>query len=68
MALLGADIIGGCCGTTPDYIREVAKTVDLTPTVKSDETFANNENEKPVIKKSFSEMPTVQLKIKNLLR
>ena len=53
MALLGADIIGGCCGTTPDYIREVAKTVDLTPTVKSDETSANNENEKPVIKKSF---------------
>lgn len=53
MALLGADIIGGCCGTTPDYIREVAKTIDLTPTVKSDETSANNENEKPVIKKSF---------------
>lgn len=68
MALLGADIIGGCCGTTPDYIREVAKTVDLTPTVKSDKTSANNENEKPVIKIAFSEMPTVQLKIKSLLR
>lgn len=29
MALLGADIIGGCCGTTPDYIREVAKPLTL---------------------------------------
>ena len=28
----GVRIVGGCCGTTPDYIREtVAKTRDLTP-------------------------------------
>ena len=28
----GVRICGGCCGTTPDYIREtVAKTKDLTP-------------------------------------
>ncbi|MBO5150530.1 MAG: homocysteine S-methyltransferase family protein, partial [Anaerotignum sp.] len=28
----GVRIVGGCCGTTPDYIREtVAKTKDLTP-------------------------------------
>lgn len=67
MALLGADIIGGCCGTTPDYIREVAKTVDLTPTVKSDETFANNENEKPVIKKSFFRNADGTIKDKKLI-
>jgi 5-methyltetrahydrofolate--homocysteine methyltransferase len=23
----GANIIGGCCGTTPDHIREIAKIV-----------------------------------------
>ena len=23
----GADMIGGCCGTTPDFIRELAKAV-----------------------------------------
>lgn len=67
IALLGADIIGGCCGTTPDYIREVAKTVDLTPTVKSDETSANNENEKPVIKKSFFRNSDGTIKDKKLI-
>lgn len=67
MALLGADIIGGCCGTTPDYIREVAKTVDLTPTVKSDETSANNENEKPIIKKSFFRNTDGTIKDKKLI-
>lgn len=67
MALLGADIIGGCCGTTPDYIKEVAKTVDLTPTVKSDETSANNENEKPVIKKSFFRNADGTIKDKKLI-
>lgn len=67
MALLGADIIGGCCGTTPDYIREVAKTIDLTPTVKSDETSANNENEKPVIKKSFFRNADGTIKDKKLI-
>nr|WP_294666116.1 bifunctional homocysteine S-methyltransferase/methylenetetrahydrofolate reductase [uncultured Ruminococcus sp.] len=67
MALLGADIIGGCCGTTPDYIREVAKTVDLTPTVKSDETSANNENEKPIIKKSFFRNADGTIKDKKLI-
>lgn len=67
MALLGADIIGGCCGTTPDYIREVAKTIDITPTVKSDETSANNENEKPVIKKSFFRNADGTIKDKKLI-
>lgn len=67
MALLGADIIGGCCGTTPDYIREVAKTVDLTPTVKSDETSANKENEKSVIKKSFFRNADGTIKDKKLI-
>lgn len=67
MALLGADIIGGCCGTTPDYIREVAKTIDLTPTVKSDETSANNENKKPVIKKSFFRNADGTIKDKKLI-
>lgn len=67
MALLGADIIGGCCGTTPDYIREVAKTIDLTPTVKSDETSAHNENEKPVIKKSFFRNADGTIKDKKLI-
>ena len=67
MALLGADIIGGCCGTTPEYIKDLAETVDLTPTVKSDETSANNENEKPVIKKSFFRNADGTIKDKKLI-
>lgn len=27
----GASIIGGCCGTTPDYIRETARLLQLLP-------------------------------------
>lgn len=67
MALIGADIVGGCCGTTPEYIKDLAKTVDLTPTVKSDETSANNENEKPVIKKSFFRNADGTIKDKKLI-
>ncbi len=26
----GADIIGGCCGTTPDYIRKISEKVDCS--------------------------------------
>ncbi|BCJ93707.1 bifunctional homocysteine S-methyltransferase/5,10-methylenetetrahydrofolate reductase [Anaerocolumna cellulosilytica] len=26
---LGVDIIGGCCGTTPDYIKKIADNIDL---------------------------------------
>lgn len=29
MVSLGADLIGGCCGTTPDFIRAVSQTLSL---------------------------------------
>lgn len=29
LADVGATILGGCCGTTPEYIREVAKVMEL---------------------------------------
>lgn len=28
---LGADIVGGCCGTTPEFIRELVKILKKTP-------------------------------------
>ncbi len=28
---LGADIVGGCCGTTPEFIRELVKILQKTP-------------------------------------
>lgn len=30
MTALGVDMAGGCCGTTPEYIRELAKKLDVT--------------------------------------
>jgi methionine synthase / methylenetetrahydrofolate reductase(NADPH) len=29
IAELGIDIIGGCCGTTPEYISDLTKTIDI---------------------------------------
>ncbi len=29
IAELGIDIIGGCCGTTPEYIADLTKTIDI---------------------------------------
>lgn len=34
LAQTGANIIGGCCGTTPQTIREMAKFLKSTPTVR----------------------------------
>ena len=38
MTALGVDIAGGCCGTTPEYIAELAGKLDLTqyPQAKKD--------------------------------
>lgn len=35
IADLGIDILGGCCGTTPEYIRNLTKKIDLAPVKKS---------------------------------
>ncbi len=67
MALLGADIVGGCCGTTPEYIKELSETVDLTPTVKSGEITANDESENATVKKSFFRNADGTLKDKKLI-
>ena len=32
MLALGVNIIGGCCGTTPEYIRELHKLIQIHPT------------------------------------
>ncbi len=45
IALLGASVLGGCCGTTPEYIKKtVEKTKDLpfVPAVKKDYTLVSS--------------------------
>lgn len=34
----GADIIGGCCGTTPEHIRRICETIDFTVNKKNRKT------------------------------
>ena len=59
----GADIVGGCCGTTPEYIRKMreklslaqpTKTITVTATmtdkpVQTDRSFFAGKNEKKLI-------------------
>jgi homocysteine S-methyltransferase len=54
---LGASAVGGCCGTTPDHIREVALTIKpLTRTrvrtVISPQTVAEQKPQTPLAEKS----------------
>jgi methionine synthase I (cobalamin-dependent)/5,10-methylenetetrahydrofolate reductase len=35
IAELGVDILGGCCGTTPEYIADLTKTIDVKEHVSS---------------------------------
>lgn len=45
IALIGANVLGGCCGTTPEYIKlMVEKTDDLpfAPATKKDYTFVSS--------------------------
>lgn len=32
MALMGADMVGGCCGTTPEYIKRIKEKLEVAPT------------------------------------
>lgn len=35
IANLGIDILGGCCGTTPAYVKKLVEKIDLKPVKKS---------------------------------
>lgn len=35
IAELGIDILGGCCGTTPEYIEKLSKRISLKPILKA---------------------------------
>ena len=53
MVRLGVDMAGGCCGTTPEYIGELAQTLDFTqyPQVKKD--AATEKKQAPKVDRSF---------------
>ena len=39
----GADIVGGCCGTTPEYIRKIREKISFTQPVKTTEETASGQ-------------------------
>lgn len=41
IADLGIDILGGCCGTTPEYIQKLSEKIDLKPVPKSSFSACN---------------------------
>ena len=49
IAAEGVDIVGGCCGTTPEYIRKMREQISLVPTEKVMSTI-RIKAEKPVKK------------------
>lgn len=76
IASLGATVLGGCCGTTPEYIEKMIKRVNSVPfsyperkkeTVVSSYTHAVTFGDKPVL---IGERinPTGKKKIKEALR
>lgn len=43
----GADMIGGCCGTTPEYIRKMKECISLAPSckVRGKESYSQSKQE-----------------------
>lgn len=48
----GADIVGGCCGTTPEYIRKIREKISLTQPDKA--SFVDTADKEKVSKKDGS--------------
>lgn len=45
LADMGADFIGGCCGTSPEYIKKLAQKVNLKKSVSAPSLFGEKEGE-----------------------
>lgn len=53
MVSIGVDMAGGCCGTTPEYIRELAKKLDLTGYPQEKKNAEPEKKQEPVEDHSF---------------
>lgn len=58
IAEFGIDIIGGCCGTTPDYIRRMVKEISLSgePRKPLQGLQPQEESRKPEVRNEFYEL------------
>lgn len=67
MAEKGMDIVGGCCGTNPDYIQKLSAILDIAQNPKKTSTAQNKSPEKQMIKHGFFCNPDGSLKKKKLI-
>ena len=67
LAGLGADIIGGCCGTNPSCIQAMTDTIDITPRDHSTVQSASEEEAMPIKKHGFIYHETGELKSHKLI-
>ena len=51
IAELGIDILGGCCGTTPEYIEELSKSISTAPILKAASVEVSRQAETDVTRK-----------------
>ena len=49
----GADIIGGCCGTTPDYIDRIASKADFTQNIQGEGCDWETDNSVQAVNTAF---------------
>ncbi len=60
---LGVKIIGGCCGTTPEYIRKINQKINNTSNIKVN-TIEKNNIIKPTVKENIINIETNNFKNK----
>ena len=53
LAACGIDIIGGCCGTTPEFIKSVAQIVDVQTKQERKQKAQEKQREQVPLKKGF---------------
>ncbi len=55
IAELGVDILGGCCGTTPEYTANLIKAINVNDdiTVRSDNTIHSDQVIRPITENDF---------------
>lgn len=60
----GAPIIGGCCGTTPEHIRQIAQALDQSITMPQELPDLSEDNEQVVVTKLTNFMEKLNQGIK----
>lgn len=67
LSALGIDILGGCCGTNPSFIRALSDTLEISPKAKASHCIGEKKTSSPVKHKGFLYHEDGTLKTKKLI-